>query len=73
LRENPQGLDDYILIKTKLCHSASVEEPAGKCQADAAENNSAGDGDWIKEKSVGFPINVTAAYYLPQIVVAVGA
>jgi len=35
----PQGLECVILY-----HFASAKEPAGKCQADATENNSTGDG-----------------------------
>lgn len=40
----PQELEDNTSITIKLRHFASVEEPAEKCQADAAENNSRGEG-----------------------------
>lgn len=35
----------FFYIDTKLHHSAFAEKPAGKSYAEAAKNNSGGDGD----------------------------
>jgi len=53
---HPQGLDEDIFIKTKLQHFASAEEPAGKTEANGAENNSGRDGSSSNTKpdTVGF-------------------